>query len=245
MGQHFQINRIFKNNELKESEQEILQQILGNPERVQQGGIRKLAKENFTSPATIDRLAKKVGYSGYSELLYNAKQLAKSEVEHSSAESPIITNIADDEFDPLLARILSPKRVIYLYGEGFNEFVTNYIYRKLLIHKYQVLLLYGIEIPLVYQTGQETSLLVISRSGENFSCLQKIKQAKEISSSVLSITANLSSTISEESDLAIQITDTKSVDMANLQYTTFFGDSINMFERLLDKVNERDCSESQ
>lgn len=238
MVKSFQINRIFKNDDLREFEQDILSQMLREPEKIQRGGIRQLAKDNYTSPATIDRLAKKVGYSGYSELLYNVKLIAKSTQDKSKTASSIITNILAEDFETKIKEVLSPKRVIYLYGEGFNEFIINYIYRKLIINKYKVILLQGIEIPLVYQTGQETSVIIISRSGENFVCMQKIEQAKKVNSSILSITSNLSSSISKASDIAIQVTDKDIIDMANQGYTTYFGDCINLFEKLLYKVKK-------
>lgn len=244
MTNTFNLERIFKNKNLTDTDKRILKIILNNPVNVQNNGIRKLAEQSFSSPASIERLAKKLDYAGYSELLYHAKVITTSAQNVEAKELNGLSILPPHIFRERLLKIFNRTNYIYLYGEGFNEFVTEYIYRKLLVNRFQTLLLSGIEIPLVYEDSQKPVLLLISRSGENFSCLQKIEQINNIQGSLISITANPHSTISQKSDLPIYIPDDQKSDMANILYTTFFGDSINAFEKILSWVNEENNNET-
>ena len=238
MKNNFNLERIFKNKNLTDSDKRILKIILNDPATVQTNGIRKLAEQSFSSPASIERLAKKLDYAGYSELLYHAKIITTSASNVDSKELNGLSILPPHIFRDRLQKIFNRENYIYLYGEGFNEFVTEYIYRKLLVNHFQTLLLSGIEIPLVYEDSQNPVLLLISRSGENFSCLQKIEQINKVHGKLISITANPNSTISQKSDLPIYLQDDQKSDSANILYTTFFGDSINAFEKILSWVNE-------
>ncbi len=240
MAENFNLERLFKNKDLTDGDKRILQTILDNPSQVQENGIRRLAEDSFSSPASIERLAKKLDYSGYSELVYHTKIITTSGKNVNSNELNELSVLPPHIFRDRLKSILNRNNYIYLYGEGFNEFVTEYIYRKLLINHFQTLLLSGIEIPLVYENDQSPVLLLISRSGENFSCLNKIDQINKVNGKLISITADPNSTIAQESDLPIYLHDTQKSDSANVLYTTFFGDCINSFEKILSWVNEDD-----
>lgn len=240
MTEDFNLERLFKNKDLTDGDKRILKTILANPTLVQENGIRKLAEDSFSSPASIERLAKKLDYSGYSELVYHTKIITTSGRNVDSNELNELSILPPHTFRDRLKTILNRGNYIYLYGEGFNEFVTEYIYRKLLINHFQTLLLSGIEIPLVYESNQNPVLLLISRSGENFSCLKKIDQINKVNGKLISFTSDPNSTISQKSDLPIYLNDTQKSDSANVLYTTFFGDCINSFEKILSWVNEDD-----
>lgn len=238
MSQSFNLERIFKNKNLTDGDKRVLKIILDDPTTIQSNGIRSLAEKSFSSPASIERLAKKLDYTGYSELLYHAKIITTTAKNIDSNELNGLSTLPPHIFRERLQKIFNRNNYIYLYGEGFNEFVTKYIYRKLLVNHFQTLLLSGIEIPLVYETEQNPVLFLISRSGENFSCLKKIDQINKVNGKLISITANPNSTISQKSDLPIYLHDDQKSDSANILYTTFFGDCINAFEKILSWVNE-------
>jgi len=238
MTENFNLERIFKNKNLTDGDKRILRTILADPSQIQENGIRKLAEDSFSSPASIERLAKKLDYAGYSELVYHAKIITTSGRNVDSNELNELSILPPHIFREKLKTILNRNNYIYLYGEGFNEFVTEYIYRKLLVNHFQTLLLSGIEIPLVYESNQKPVLLLISRSGENFSCLKKIEQINKVNGKLISFTSDPNSTIAQKSDLPIHLHDAQKSDGANILYTTFFGDCINSFEKILSWVNE-------
>ena len=239
MADIFHLERIFKNTSLTPTDKKILEFILSNPQKVQTHGIRSLAVATFTSPASIERLAKKLGYSGYSELLFQAKHIAATNAVPQSTDLYNFTTLPQRDLELKIAQLFDRKHYFYIYGEGFNEFVTGYIYRKFLVTHFPALLLSGLEIPLVYEEDQDPVLLLISRSGENFACLQKIEQIEQVNGALISLTANPNSTIAKKSDVPIFIPDTRLSDSANINYTTFFGDCINAFEKLLNFSNQQ------
>lgn len=238
MSKKFHVDRIFKNQNLSDSEVKILEYIFANPENIKKEGIRQLAKSNFTSTASIVRLAKKLGYSGYNELIFDIKRMTSDTLVNATENNNSFTwsskhPLAD--FNELAKTYLNKKKYIYLYGEGFCEFVTGYIHRKLLVKKYNVILLHGLEIPIVYEKNHNPTLIVISKSGENFSCIRKIEQLADLGGDVISITSDHNSSISAISDVSICIPTNFIADIKNEEYTTFYGNSINILEDLLSR----------
>lgn len=56
---------------LNEVDVSILEFIQANQSRLDQITIQEMAKANYTSTSTVFRLAKKLGFSGYREMLFN------------------------------------------------------------------------------------------------------------------------------------------------------------------------------
>ncbi|MGG1679563.1 MurR/RpiR family transcriptional regulator [Neobacillus sp. NRS-1170] len=71
------ISKIIQGKNLTELETQIVQYIITNINTVLQMGVRKIAKENFTSPATVIRLSKKLGYAGFVDMYYQLLPLVK------------------------------------------------------------------------------------------------------------------------------------------------------------------------
>lgn len=235
MDNTFHVSRLFKNQNLSDSDINILKHIINNPEKVQKEGIRQLAKSNFTSTASIVRLAKKLGYSGYNELLFDIKKMVSSSKANNLEDDMKFTWKSNSNLNNLkdLSKLyLSKEKYIYLYGEGFCEFVTGYIHRKLLVKKYNVILLHGLEIPIVYDNNHNPTLIVVSKSGENFACIRKIEQLTNLGGHIISLTSNLDSTISNISNASLSIPVNNIADSKNEEFTTFYGDCINLLEHL-------------
>ncbi len=63
---------------LSASELDVLKYINSNKARILKMSIQEIAKECFTSTATIMRLCKKIGFSGFSELKYSISKSVKA-----------------------------------------------------------------------------------------------------------------------------------------------------------------------
>lgn len=239
MNKTFHVGRIFKNQNLSDSEVKVLEYIFANPEKIKKEGIRQLAKSNFTSTASIIRLAKKLGYSGYNELIFDIKRMTSCTLDNNSDnENDFLRSSKNPlaDFNELSKKYLNKNKYIYLYGEGFCEFVTGYIHRKLLVKKYNVILLHGLEIPIVHEKDHDPTLIVISKSGENFACIRKIEQLSSLGGDIISITSDSNSSISVMSDVSFSIPVSNIADSKNEEFTTFYGDSINLLEDLFSRV---------
>ena len=65
----FDIYKIADNYKLTETERQILEYILKNIDNVLDKGVREVAQANYTSATTIIKLSKKLGYTGYVDML--------------------------------------------------------------------------------------------------------------------------------------------------------------------------------
>lgn len=239
MSKTFYMNRIFKNQNLSNSELTLLEYMFSNPEKIKKEGIRQLAKSNFISTASIVRLAKKLGYTGYNELIFDIKRItSNNNINKLKNEDYFSWNSKCplSDLNEVSKIYLNKNKYIYLYGEGFCEFVTGYIHRKLLVKKYNVILLHGLEIPIVHEKEHNPTLIIVSKSGENFSCINKINQLIELGGNIISITSDCNSSIGTISDVSISIPINHVADSKNEGFTTFYGDSINVLENLFNKI---------
>ena len=55
---------------LSESDQLLLQAVLDAVEQQAQYSVREFAARNYVSPAAVIRLSKKLGYTGYTDMIY-------------------------------------------------------------------------------------------------------------------------------------------------------------------------------
>lgn len=72
--------------QLSTIEQNILKYLYSNIDNLKKLGIRKVAKDNFTSTTIIYKLCKKLGFEGYSDMIYNISYSNKSEDSDSSID---------------------------------------------------------------------------------------------------------------------------------------------------------------
>ncbi len=66
---------LMRGESLTRAEYRVLSHLTAHPLRVGNITVRELAQETFVSTATIMRLCHKLGFSGYSELIWHCKQL--------------------------------------------------------------------------------------------------------------------------------------------------------------------------
>lgn len=71
---------------MSETEEAILKYIINNIDSVLEQGVRTVAKENFTSPATVMRLSKKLGYNGFIDLYYHLVPMVRGNKSVSLSE---------------------------------------------------------------------------------------------------------------------------------------------------------------
>ena len=64
------ISKLIQGKKLSELDIKVLHYIIENIDDVLDKGVRGVAKDNYTSPSTIIRLSKKLGYTGFIDLYY-------------------------------------------------------------------------------------------------------------------------------------------------------------------------------
>ncbi|MCR1898385.1 MurR/RpiR family transcriptional regulator [Irregularibacter muris] len=168
---------------------DILSYILQNKNAIIKMSVRDLAKEAHTSNATIIRIMKKLGFSGYAEFKYYLKQQQEIKIPKTSKNNlsllakdieETLSLIRQTDMKPLCQAIFLAKR-IFIYGTDWGErkavedFVRNFM-------AYQV---FATAIPSITELNwiidtftEEDLIIFISFSGENKELAPKITKLK-------------------------------------------------------------------
>ena len=97
------LEKLVAGKSLTETEFTVLQYLVANIDRVLDLGVRGVAKANYTSAATVMRLAHKMGYRGFVEMQYKLMTMLR----HGEAGSQSV-EAADD---PLQSAVLDQNDV--------------------------------------------------------------------------------------------------------------------------------------
>lgn len=157
--------------QLNHTEHKIYKKIMKAIEQGELPKLTKVAEENYVSTTYIVKLAKKIGYSGFSEMIYVNKYKQRLGKTPNNAE---IVMFDTEEVQKLAALIKQfSDKIIFVFGIGYSAIVADYLQKKL----------------------SKLGLFVISKSGETEDVLEIAKKVKSnVSVSVL-LTAAEKSTI--------------------------------------------------
>jgi len=191
---------------LNEAEKEIYNFIVHNMEEIKKMTIRELASKTFTSPATIIRFLRKIGFSGYSEFISILKYTDKDFLEiynpfvisQEKYRIEYLKNIYESvrvldwvKGDEIVKRLIENPRLIVM-ARGFNKSVGHYfeyIFSGLGFevvfpedHYYRKMLLNRIR--------DEDLVFIFSYSGEDKELIENIERIKAKSkATIISITS--------------------------------------------------------
>lgn len=208
-----------------ESEKEVLRFLIHQTREAVETDIHTMAKKCFCSPATIVRICKKNGFSGFKELkqaLINdinfSKQLMQADVAASSDEKipnivakvlnanilaiQNIYNLLDfDELGRIVALLLS-SRYVYLYGIGASFLVAKDFQQKLERINKRTFLYEDIHLQLVSSTNLEKDdvAIIVSYSGLTKEIVEIAKNVKLCGGKIIAITKYGTSKLSSISD---------------------------------------------
>lgn len=199
-----------KGQNLSQIEHEILAFLLSDSQNEQPCSIRMVAKELTTSTATIIRLCKKLGFSGYTAF---TEKLRLEYTDHSPTEATqlLSANLNNhftmymkdyqDTLDALSIRdvtvftqSLTTSHVIQIIGDESDAFIT-YIAAKLQSKGFRVLVSSSKDTLLNFEKKlNETTLIVVfSRTFGSNLLLEKIKKAKQKKVCIISFYKTLQS----------------------------------------------------
>ncbi len=240
----FDIYKLVDKYKLSHTEQEILQYILDHSEEAVDLNVRKIAKLNYTSSATVVRLAQKLGYKGYTDMAYRINFAIKSEVERisSSSKSKSIINIdyllksvTQEETQTFINLMNGNSGIIYVNGVGFSQPIAQYITRKLLVLGYKAVYTDSFELYENNRQGSNLAILV-SRTGETCDVAKIAKLAVSSRISVISFTGSHKNTIAQNSAVNFKIHDDDKFDDRNINSNYFYSNVIALFEYLISQL---------
>ncbi len=179
---------------------EIQQRIDAHSEKIL---IREVAAATFTSPTSVVRLAKKLGYPGFSAMVYDMR--AGAGHEHYGLRHGVQAYAAHDATQQAmkLAEMLASGNFdrVHVLGTGYSAYVAGYFCQRL-----QELGFFATEkSPLDFHDEAVLLAIFVSESGETFDLafIQERCRMKGIADCVLS--ANVNSALCRKAQLKIMV----------------------------------------
>ena len=235
----FDIYKIADNYKLTETERQILEYILKNIDNVLDKGVREVAQANHTSATTIIKLSKKLGYTGYVDMLYRLNFIIKNNEKNQERTSDItsfIDEIDKSTIDSFIDNLIKHRQdIIYITGTGFSSPIVDFFCRKMLVLGFKCIKTnsYG-----VYDNNQIGGALVIgiSKSGETESVTKVIDYAAKNKLDIITFTGRPNSHMAKQSTIHFSILDDKELDDRNITSNYFYARVMIVMEYLLDKA---------
>ena len=222
---------------LSASEQSLLQAILEAADQNAQYSVREFAARNYTSPAAIIRLSKKLGYTGYTDMVYRLRFLLQNEINnrtHASHITSFIGEIPSEQIGAFLA-LLKRNRPspVLVTGTGFCAPLRDFFVRKLLVLGYHAI---GTNSYEVFENNvlQAKLVLAISKSGTTDTIVKPVLDARRHGMDVVAFTGGPHSPTAENADPAFLLLDDKIPDDRNLTANYFYARVLILFEYLMD-----------
>ncbi|MDE7015498.1 MAG: MurR/RpiR family transcriptional regulator [Kineothrix sp.] len=208
-----------------ESEKEVLRFLINQTREAVEMDIHTMAKKCFCSPATIVRICKKNGFSGFKELkqaLWNdinfSKQLMQTNLTAPSDEKipNIVAKVLNTniiaiqniynllDFDELgrIVELLLSVRYVYLYGIGASFLVAKDFQQKLERINKRTFLYEDIHLQLISSTNMEPGdmAIIVSYSGLTKEIIEIAKNVKMCGGKIIAITKYGTNKLSSMSD---------------------------------------------
>lgn len=210
---------------LTRAEYRVLAHLTAHPLLVGNITVRDLAQATFVSTATIMRLCQKLGFSGYSELIWHCKQLLSdtphiAEHPQGNAELPALFNQfianyqqtfhwATEEKRRQFAALLREKESFFLYGAGFSYLFAEYLTKKLqVLGKTAFISGPGDSRNIFLSNAARYEVFIaVSRSGETEQVVDKVRIARNVGMTVVTFTRASANTLAGLADLHFPLYD--------------------------------------
>jgi len=247
------LNKIVQGKSLTEIEANVLNYMVENMDTLLEKGVRQIARENYTSPSTIMRLTKKLGYSGFIDMYYQLVPMVQGKEkdslshEHVSSYNPLAsvlrinTSKDMDSFVKLLK--CAKSKIIFIYATGFSGIIGEYIYKKLLVSGQRVIFATGTDSIAILESNIDYigMFMTISKSGETKQVIEKMRYCKNKGIPIVAFTNELENHAAQIADITLRVTDTEKLDDRNMAPNFFFAEILMLFEYLMRSY----CSQSK
>ena len=223
--------------QLNNTEKLILQYLCNNIHNLKKLGIRKVAKDNYTSTTTIYKLCKKLKLEGYSDMIYNLSY-STNLTNNSIIDIYTNTNKQIDTNLQLFIEILKKykNKLIMFVSTGISQTIVNYMNERLSVNGYRSIANAHLQI-LSPEYKEEVLVITISQSGETKNLVDILNQAKNSEIDIISFVGNSNSQIAELSTLSIIIQGQNKFSSLQNQPNTFFSELILVFECFISNLN--------
>lgn len=169
------LENIFRDVKLSKTEMTVLRFIQNGPEQCVREGIRSVAERCYSNPSSLVRLAKKLKFSGWLELVYFIKfniTMPKLDVTN---DIDYMSVQPTERLTPLLESLQHQR--ILIHGSGFSQLIAQYIYNKFLVTGVNASLALWPDYEILEQknAAKFDSIWIVSKSGRSSSALNWVK----------------------------------------------------------------------
>lgn len=202
---------------LNPNENEMLAYCIKNIEKIQSIKIQELADELYTSPATLVRFCKKLGFHGFSEFKVALKMECEEgnalEESHSSDFFRDIEKTMELINEKVIDRVIQDihhANRIEVYAVGSSRMVANELSKKLqsigkLAFSYDDSSLMNVS---ASQLCDQDMVIALSTSGETPLILSAVSMAKSKGAAIISLTDLSANPQTKLSDTSLYVTST-------------------------------------
>ena len=189
-------------------------------------GIREVAKHAYVSTATIVNMSKKLGFSGYSDLVFSFQNQPAPQ----TLSTELITKEEYQKFAQLLKKYQN-KRIMIL-ASGFSQNLANYFSEFLNLHGFRAMANSHLEL-LRPSTESEALIILISHSGETQRLVELSVIADKHQIDIIAFVGESQSKIGQLATLAISTNTFSTKGFHEFAPNLFFGTALNQFELLM------------
>lgn len=233
-------------NQLNEVETGVVTSIVNHIEKGEKKiSIAQIAAENYVSTAFIVKMSKRLGFNGYTDLVYNLAQRRDADaVQGAYGLESLLDNYDEDEVRRFLKLLRENReRKMFVVGAGFADVTANYIAQRLsvcgfmvyaFVHFYDYMLFRDNYNDPLQNNIEPAILIAISQSGETEQVLSNVQRAKQNGFRVVSFTKMENSTLAQLSDLTF-VVDSATQSLTSAVPNPFFGKVILAMEEMLGR----------
>lgn len=231
------LSKIIQGKKLSETEEAILKYIIKHIDSVLDQGVRTVAKENFTSPATVMRLSKKLGYNGFIDLYYHLEPMVRGRQASTLSEDTLKNAATYEEAIKRFIELIQHlgDKNIFIYATGFSSIIGEYMYKKLLVNGQRTIFASGTDSIGILESNLDLAgaFVTITKSGETKQVVEKMKYFKEKGVTIITFTNELDNTASQLADIVFPIPTEDRLDDRNIKSNYFFVDTLYVFENII------------
>lgn len=203
---------------LTSNEEDVLQYIFSNKDKVIKMNINQLAQNTYVSTATILRLCKKLNLQGFNDLKFKIKSdsLSDNNISSNTVETDdiissninnlkhTISNLNLDDLNLIVDCLCSDKN-IHIFGRGLTQMPLEYFYNILLSLNRPCT--FYIDPPLLYRDASRMNtddiLIIGSSGGSTVPIVKSAALSKANSATVVAITSNPNSELSQIANIVL------------------------------------------
>ncbi|QIU91170.1 MurR/RpiR family transcriptional regulator [Yokenella regensburgei] len=228
-----ELENIFRDVKLSKTEVTVLRVIQADPEKCIRDGIRTVAEQCYSNPSSIVRLAKKLKFNGWLEMVYFIKfNITMPKLDVTNDVEFMNTQPAE-RLMPLLNGLQHQR--ILIHGSGFSQLIAQYIYNKFLVIGVNASLALWPDYEILEQKTATTfdAIWLVSKSGRSSSALNWVKAIEGKDIDLICLTGDYQSPLAQAADMSFIIHDPQKYDDDIYWSNPFFGYCILGFEHLL------------